>query len=382
MIMDEKLLKIWLSEKSSVSPAKKAMLIDYFGSAKALYEAGCEAYKNIGELSKSAVISLCDKSLDVAKKIISDCSALGIRILTDEDEDFPETLSFLSSPVLVLYARGRIPHWEEILSVAVVGTRRASEYGRVVTERISGELAEAGVTIISGMAAGIDSYALQSALRVGGSVIAVMGCGLDTAYPVQNSRLMDEIVTEGCALSEYPPYTPPSKQNFPERNRIISGLSDGVLAVEAPSKSGALITANYARETGKPLFAVPGNIFAQMSKGTNNLIKSGANAVTCAQDILDAYPIRSKNLTPVQRKPKITEKDEIRNVTDTRIDGLSGNEKKVAMLLFEKDMHIEEICARSGLTIPELNAVLPLLEIEGIISKLPGSRYRYLAKEK
>lgn len=261
--MDSRLLRIWLSRKNVISHAKAAMLVDYFGGIRAVYEADMAAYGKIQEISKSCAAALCDKSLTEAEKIASDCEKLGIGILTCDDEAFPPSLLSLSSPVQVLYTLGTVPDWESVFGIAVVGTRRNTEYGQVVTERISRELAERGVTIISGMALGIDSFALKSAIRVGAPTVAVMGCGLDSAYPAENRELMDKIIETGCALSEYPPYSPPKKQHFPERNRIVCGLSDGVLAVEAPLRSGTLITTNYARESGRTIFAVPGNIFAE-----------------------------------------------------------------------------------------------------------------------
>lgn len=371
--MDNKLLRIWLASKTSGATWRGRQLEDCLGGIEAVYDAGAEEYIKLAEMPRAVAHQLCDKSLDGTKRIIDDCEKFGIEILIPEDERFPKSLLNISSPVQVLYSLGTLPDWDGILSIAVVGTRLFTEYGQTVTERISRELAEEGVTIISGMARGIDSFALKAALRVGAPTVAVMGCGLETAYPSENRQLMDSIIETGCALSEYPPYSPPKKEHFPQRNRIVSGLSDGVLAVEAPLKSGTLITARLAQDMGRTLFAVPGNIFAKNSKGTNLLIKNGALPATCAEDILEAFPIRRNNLKkPLppapKEKPKIEEKP---------VDGLGAEENKIITLLKSGNMHIEELAARADMTIPELNGILPMLEIEGYIVKLAGSVYKY-----
>lgn len=373
--MDNKLLRIWLASKTVGATWRAVQLEECFGSVEAVYDAKKEDYIEIAEMSKAVAAALCDKSLDGATKIIRDCKELGIDILTVDDDKFPKILTKISMPLQVIYTMGTVPDWDNILGIAVVGTRRNTEYGQTATERISRELAEKGVTIISGMAAGIDSFALKSALRVGASTIAVMGRGLDEAYPPENQSLMNEIIKTGLAISEYPPYAPPLPQHFPARNRIVSALSNGVLATEAPKRSGTLITTRLAADMGKVIFAVPGNIFAKNSVGTNNLIKQGANAVTCGQDILDAFPIQAKNLV-APKIESIPEPQPIEEISDA-FEGMGDDEKKIIVLLKEKDMHIEELAARSGLTIPELNGILPMLEIEGYIQKLAGSNYKY-----
>lgn len=346
-----------------------------FGSIEAVYAAGMDDYVKVSGITKPAAAALCDKGLDGAKKIIDDCEKFGIRILTAEDADFPRELTALSSPVQVLYALGTVPDWDNILSIAVVGTRLSTEYGNMAAKRMSHELAASGVTIVSGMARGIDSVAMKAAIRVGAPTVAVMGCGLESAYPPENRDLMNAIIETGCALSEYPPFSPPLPGHFPERNRIVCGLSNGVLAIEAPIKSGTLITAQFAMESGRTLFAVPGSIFATKSMGTNLLLKKGATAATCAKDILDAFPIRAKSLTPPETKKAVEVPPAAEETSD--LEGLNDKEKQIITLLKEKDMHIEEISARSNMTVPELNGILPLLEIEGYILKKAGSIYQY-----
>ncbi len=371
--IDEKLLRLWLSLRTKNSSWRSEQLISCFGGIEAVYNARLDDYMQVAEMKKAVAIALSDKGLEREKQIISDCRELGINILTPGDEGFKMSLTTLSSPVQVLYTLGTVPDWDSILGIAVVGTRKYSEYGQVATQRLAGELAEKGATIISGMARGIDSFALKSALKTGADVVAVMGCGLDSAYPPENEGLMQEIIKHGCAISEYPPYIPPAKHHFPERNRIMSELSDGVLAVEAPQKSGTLITASLAELTGKTVFAVPGNIFHKNSVGTNNLIKRGAVAVTCAEDILDAFPQKKDSLIPPLFKEEAPTSE--LDVADA-FSELSVEENRIITLLRGKDMHTDEISARTGIVIAKLNPMLTMLELDGYIIKTAGNIYR------
>lgn len=375
--MDRELLWIWLSLKRSISHAHMNLLEDHFGSIEAIYEAAREDYAKISDISQGDRAALCDKGLDEAKKVREDCERFGIGILTKESEKFPRSLTVLSQPVHLLYTLGTIPKWDEVLGIAVVGTRNNSEYGFAAADRISFDMASEGVTIISGMAKGIDSIALRASLRAGGRTIAVMGRGLDAAYPSQNKYLMQDIVKKGFAVSEYPPGVPAFAHNFPERNRIVSGISDGVLAVESPEKGGTMITARLALDSGRPLFAVPGGIYDERSRGTNELIKMGAMPATSARDILDYYAIRMKSVpppAPQEAKPLVSlrDGDEL-----ARLSGLDENSQRVAKLIYGKDMHIEEIAAKSEMTIAQLNTILPMLEIKGIVSKQAGNIYKY-----
>ncbi len=371
--MNDKLLRLWLAGRTKHGAWRAEQLLSYFGDAESVYSAEFCDYMEIPEMKKSVAIALSDKSLEYERNIVSSCKEFGINIIFPEDKGFKKELSYISSPVGVLYTLGTIPDWDSILGVAIVGTRHFSEYGKVATERIATELASNGATIISGMATGIDSFALRSALKTGADVVAVMGCGLDTVYPSENVDLMNEIIKHGVAISEYPPGAPPAKHHFPERNRIVSGLADGVLAVEAPKRSGTLITTALAYDMGKTVFAVPGNIFHKNSQGTNDLIKKGAVAVTSAEDILDAFPVKANGLTP----PKLAEEKMEEPIAEEKFDGLTDDENKVIELLRTKDMHTDEIVARSNLTVRELNPILTMLELDGYILKLTGNIYKY-----
>ncbi len=363
--INETLLRLWLATKTFGGAWRAEQLIDYFGSLEAIYKATLADYTDIPEMKKATAIALCDKSVGREEKIIEDCKAFGINILTPENKGFKSELSLIASPVQVLYTLGEVPDWDSILGVGVVGTRRFTEYGQVVTERLSTGLAKQGATIISGMAAGIDSFALRSAVKVGAKAVAVMGCGLEQAYPEENEGLMQAIIENGCAISEYPPYTPPRKLHFPQRNRIVSCLSDAILAVEAPKHSGTLITTALAEDMGKPVFAVPGNIFSKNSQGTNDLIKKGALAVTDALDIIEAFPDKAEKLIP----PEFQKKKPPEPKAPDSFPELSDEENLIISLLRAKDMHKEEISAKADLAIAKLNPILTMLEIDGYIVK-------------
>ncbi len=369
---ERKLLKIWLSIKTMGRESYFNLLEDHFGNVENIYKAGRHDYLEIEGINGDLANSLSDKSLQRAKQIVYDSEKYGIDIMTEEDKNFPKVLLNISEPCRVLYKLGELPDWDKIFAITVVGTRKYDEYGQTAAERIAADLAKQGVTIISGMASGIDSFALRSALRVGASTVAVMGCGLETAYPSENWKLMNDIIKTGCAISEYPPYMPPLKANFPKRNRIMCALADGVLAVQSPQRSGTHITADYAREMGKPVFSVPGSIFNPNCEGTNNLLKQGAYAVTSACDLLDHYPVRKNYLTPIEEKeePLVIQEEK-------QIEGLSDDENKIISLLRTKDMNIEEIAAKGDFTITQLNSILPILEIEGYVKKMAGNNYKY-----
>lgn len=275
-----------------------------------------------------------------------------------EDKNYPKSLKKIKNPPKVLYYRGSFIKEDEKL-FAIVGTRIPSDYGKEVTLKISFELAESGVTIISGMAPGIDTIAHKSAVEKGMRTIAVLGTGLDeeSIYPKDNIGLSREIIKNGgCLISELPPGTRGSKFSFPKRNRIVSGLSSGVLVVEAKEKSGSLITAKYAKEQGKNLFAVPGSIFSSNSKGSNSLIKEGAKIVTNTNDILETLDISS-----VELKGNLLIED--------------ADEKLIINQLKEESLDINKIIEKTGLSPSAVATKLALMEISGIIRNLGGNVY-------
>lgn len=281
---------LWLSTLHGIGPVTARKLIDYFGSPKSVYFARDKHYAEAGICEKAELEALENKNLDRAARIWRDCDELDIRILTMHDADYPQRLANIYDPPIVLYIKGRLPAIDDEVVIAMVGTREATPYGLRVAERLAFEVAKGGGIIVSGLAEGIDTMAVLGALRAGGRPLAVLGTGLDVYYPQKNRLLQEDVAQAGALISEYPPGTQPVRTNFPARNRIISGLSLGVTIVEAPKKSGALITAARALEQGRDLFVVPGNIDSPACKGSNELLKDNcALAVTSGYDILREY---------------------------------------------------------------------------------------------
>ena len=287
--MNDTVYWIWLSLSCTIDTGTFSKLIKQFDDAKAIYDASeheiaeCIGYKT------SDRSSLANKSLERAEEIYEFCTKFKVGILKYSDIEYPEALRKISTPPVLLYYRGKLPDFNSGLYVGVVGTRELSEYGRKNAFNISYDLATAGVTVVSGMALGIDGVALAGALAAEKPTVAVLGSGIDVCYPAQHLTLAREIVRGGCVLTEYPPKTKPNKYNFPKRNRIISGLCSATLVIEGRERSGALITARYAEEQGRTVFALPGNVGADHSELTNLLLKKNAKPATRAEDILDFF---------------------------------------------------------------------------------------------
>lgn len=285
--------------------------------------------------------------------------ARGVKVITVEDEQFPPLLAAIADPPYLLYYRGNLEIANEIC-FAVVGSRAATVYGKNMARKMGSELAAHNLTVVSGMARGIDTEAHQGALDVQGKTIAVLGNGLDKIYPIENSRLFEDICTNGLLISEYQPSTPPEPGNFPMRNRIISGLSRGVIVVEAKKKSGALITADFALEQGRDVFAVPGPATSKNSEGTNNLIKQGARLATCIDDILEDYYDIHKTSTATQPEllPEVDQEE-------TRVMDCMGYEP----------LHFEHLMRLTRFDIGLLSTVMLSLEFKGLIKSMPGNFY-------
>jgi DNA processing protein len=288
--------------------------------------------------------------------------ASGARLVTFISSDYPKSLFEIPDPPPFLYVKGELRSGE--LSIAIVGSRRATSYGLMTTGNLSGALASHGVCIVSGMARGVDTAAHRGALLAGGRSIGVLGCGVDKVYPPENHTLFEEMAQKGCLVSEFPLGTLPLAENFPRRNRIISGLSRGVLVVEAAEKSGSLITAQYALEHGRDVFAVPGNVSFASSRGCNGLIKQGAKLVDCVEDILEELPGRGISTTglPLFQKPP-------------RTFALSPKEAAIFELLARSPLHIDDIIAQTELTAAEVSTMLLHLELKGAVTPLPGTHY-------
>ncbi|MBR4720505.1 MAG: DNA-processing protein DprA [Clostridia bacterium] len=385
-MLEKELFWLWLIAIDGITGYDITALLEVFDSAEDVYKA--EKYDNIIGIKPSVKSKLKNKDLKEAKRMLEAAKSVGAKVITFDSINYPDTLRFIANPPYVLYLRGEIPNWDRLLMIGVVGTRNATDYGIAATKKICTELAESGVTIVSGMARGIDSVAARSALSVGGKTIAVLGCGVEKAYPAENQSLMNEIMKSGAVISEYPIGSEPLKIHFPERNRIISGLSRGVLVTEAPKKSGALITANYAVDAGRDLFSVPGSIFNPTSAGTNGILGMNAKAVTCGQDILDEYSYEINRLNIEKPKKNIFKalinKDPHKKINnemkisldDKKYQSLSDDERTIAELLIESSMHIDELTRRSGIEISKLTPILSMLEFGGYIKKIPGNNYK------
>lgn len=288
--MSARLHWLWLATRAPFRPHQIAALLAHFGSAEQAYAAGSAAVAEVPGLTKQQAASLCDKDLAGAERISDACERLGASVLTLADTAYPDRLRQIPDPPAVLYVRGALPDLDALPGLAVVGTRRPSAYGRAAAEKMARELAEAGFVIVSGMAAGIDGEANRAALRAGGRTVSVLGCGVDVCYPAHHKALMGDILLAGAVVSEYPPGTEPAGWRFPQRNRIISGLSVGTLVVEAPQRSGSLITARCALDQGRDVFAVPGNIGVSTFDGSNRMIADGEAMLAASPgDIIAEY---------------------------------------------------------------------------------------------
>ncbi len=285
-----------------------------------------------------------------------------VRVTTLADRDYPTPLLATHDPPLLLYIKGKPFEWD-IPVVAVVGTRRPSPYGLAMAERIAGELAEAGVVVVSGMARGCDSAAHRGALSAGGKTVAVLGTGIDCVYPRENKALYEEIAERGLLMSELPMSSPPLPRNFPVRNRIISGLALGVVVVEAPLKSGAIMTAKLALDCGREVFAMPGQATSRKSAGTNKLIKEGAMLVEGAVDILDCFSLSYR--PPSASKGAGTSRG-------PEAPGLGGTEQSIMDLLEAEPLHIDVLAEKTGLTPQRASSVLLDMELRGLVGQQPG----------
>lgn len=333
-------------------------LWDKFGSIEAIWEATEQDLQGVERLSAKAIESLLEnkKLASVATNLSDD-----IDVFTLDDSDYPKNLKDIYDPPTILYTKGNLLLGDE-KSIAIVGTRKASQYGLATAKKLSRELASLGVTIVSGLAAGIDTSAHEGALDVGGRTIAVLGCGVDLVYPRQNLGLKEAVTKNGAVVSEFPPGTKVEPWHFPLRNRIISGLSLGVIVVEGHYDSGAMITAKEALEQGREVFAVPGQTGFDQSKGPHWLIKQGAKLVESVEDVLEELKIHVQG--PVSCV--LSQKD---------YSSLSHDEQKVVAALSFEPRHIDALCFEIGCSISDVSTLLLVLEMKKLIKQLPGKMF-------
>ena len=406
----------WLSVRLGAASPYLNPLLEHFAAAADVYAADHAALAAVEGLPESVRLRLLDKDTDRAERILEDCRRLGIGVMTYDDPRYPRLLKQIAKPPAVLYFVGKPIDFDRKLGVAVVGTRTMTEYGRDVTYRFSYDLASAGAVIVSGMALGVDGMAAAGSLDAQMPTAVVLGSGLDVVYPKMHTTLYKCILRDGFAVSEYPPGAEPDARNFPQRNRIISGLARCVLVTECPETSGALITAREALAEGKPLFAVPGAITMPGSAGTNELIKSGsAKMVTSPTDILDlfepahfpeldasavgamnynaakaesTYAVSTKTSkvawAKVRRKKPESAPDDSPDtvcessapkVTETFVP-MSETEKKIyACIPEEGQVSVDLIASGSGAPVPDVLTALLALTCKGVVRQLPGNFY-------
>ncbi len=354
---DQRLYWIGFNRVIGIGPARLRALLDAFGDVASAWEAlPADLEAVLGPATAEALVrarAQIDLQAEWAR-----IEALGAQVLTWADPDYPERLLEIDSPPPVLYLRGRLVP-QDRWAVAVVGTRRPTPYGVSVARELAAALAASGVTVVSGMARGIDGVAHRAALEAGGRTLAVLGSGLDQVYPPEHRGLADRIAGAGAVLSDYPLGTRPEPKNFPPRNRLISGLSLAVVVVEAGQGSGALITADFAAEQGREVFAVPGSIHSPASRGTNRLIEAGARPMLHPEQVLEAL-----NLDALARQESVEE-----NLPEDE------TERRLLQAMSGDPIHVDELTVRTGLSVDQVSATLALLELKGRVRQVGGMHY-------
>lgn len=395
---------IWLTTRESIRADMAVGLLRHFGTAEAAYYADGAEY-DLLRIPPRLRQSLLDKKLDGAERILETCDRQGISLLTCQDAAYPERLHQLDDHPLILYVKGTLPRVDGEVAVGMVGSRKCTPYGQTMAGRISVDLARSGAVVVSGMAEGIDAASLKGALQGGGRVISVLAGGVDVIYPACNRWLYRDIQSSGAVISENPPGTRPEGWRFPIRNRIISGLSLGVVVVEAAERSGSLITAHDALDQGRDVFAVPGPADAPMSGGTNGLISRGeAKLVRSAWDILSEYagqypqkltfpppltveeadarltpepgPAAAEEpVPPPQEQPEERLAEELPLKSGAEFARLGDEQRKIFLLLAQHRLTADELVGRTDIPARRVNTALTLLQAQGYLQELPGRRY-------
>lgn len=358
MLSDEKRYWVGISYVKGIGAVRFQALLDAFGSAEAAWKAPVDALNQVGLGRKVIDHFLHIRSQVSPDRIWEKIVAAGVKVLTWDDEAYPRRLKEISQPPPVLFLRGSlIP--EDDWAVGIVGTRRMTAYGRIITEDTAHLLAANGITVVSGLARGVDAVAHKGAIDAGGRTIAVLGSGVDRIYPPEHRKLADQILECGALISDYPPGTPPEASNFPPRNRLISGLSLAVLIVEAGVRSGALITAQFAAEQGRDVFAVPGNINAPHSAGPNRLIRDGAIPLLDPRDLLETLDLEH-----------VPEYQAARSILPPE-----PKEARLLEILGPEPKHVDELTNLAGLPIEEVSATLTMMELKGLVRQVGGMNY-------
>ena len=374
------------------------MLLEYFHDAEDIYAASEEKLQQIPDMTEEILHTLMDKDLSEATRLENVCKRMHISLLSFTDDQYPARLRMLHDAPVLLYYQGVLPDWNSMPIIGIVGTRQATSYGCELASSMSGQISASGGIVVSGGAKGIDTVALESALASGGTAVAILAGGLDRPYPASNIPMFRKICMTGCLLSEYPPGTPSNAWHFPVRNRIISGISNGLLVVEAPAKSGALISARHALEQGRDVFSVPGNVTSPTCAGTNALLQEGARAVLSGWDVMKEYQAQYPNL--IQRRdiparveqpmrsvaqkpqlPKQADKKSIDKLEKSTYSGahtarsaLTEAEQTLVACVETGGSLADEIIARSGMNAAEAKKLLTKLALKKVLVLHPGGR--------
>jgi len=363
--MDEKKYWIGFNLIKGIGAVRMQGLVSYFGDLESAWNADAAELTASGlgaKLAEKVIVARKQMDLD---QVWARIEAQGITILTWMDEAYPARLKEIDQPPPVLYIHGEYL-MDDLFAVAIVGTRKVTPYGRQVTEEIASYLASNGITVVSGLARGVDAVAHQAALKAGGRTIAVLGSGVDKIYPPEHRGLAEQMMTRGAVISDYAVGTPPDASNFPPRNRIISGLSLAVVVIEAAETSGALITAEFAAAQGREIFAVPGSILAPQSKGTNRLIQNGALPLLTPVDLMQALDLTRMDKQKSARK--ILPSDE--------------TEALVLKALGTEPLHVDEIRNQADLPIEKISAALAMMELKGMVRQVGGMNYVAVREER
>lgn len=396
---------LWLTTRQGLDAAGVLTVLDYFVTPERAYYADREEYDQL-PLAPKARSGLYSKELDSADRILGDCQRLSLRIMTLRDGDYPERLRQISAPPAVLYVRGKLFDFDEEAAIAVVGSRRPSQYGEMAAAKLGMELAAGGALVLSGIAEGLDTCALKGALKAGGPVVSVLGGGVDVPYPAVNRYLYEDVAAAGALISEYPPGTEPKGFHFPRRNRILSGLALGVLAVECKLHSGTMSTVRHAMDQDRDIFAIPGAIDAPMSEGTNWLIQQGAKLVTRGEDILEEYRSRfpgrlgrREPLSPqvVQQRLEDVERETVASVKQEmpdeeqkprlervpraeQADRFTDDQLAILRALGEDSCSADELVERTGIPARRILSALTMLQVERVVEESAGRRFSALLR--
>lgn len=395
---------LWLAGRRGLAGQAGVRVLDHFGSPERVYFSDREEYLMVEGLSEMTLHSLADKSMERADRILGDCDRLGIRILTLQDAVYPERLAAIAQPPMVLYMKGRPAAFDEEAAIAIVGTRDATPYGVDAAGRLSMELTRSGMLVVSGLAEGIDTAAVKGALAAGGPVVSVLAGGLDVIYPRRNRRLYEDISVAGTLVSEQPPGTEPRGPLFPVRNRIISGLSVGVIAVESRRTGGTLYTVGHALDQNREVFAVPGPLGAVCSEGTNRLIQEGAaKLILSADDVIcefvDRFPNRLRRRAPM--RPEVAEqrlepareqppakkevdngpKAEYINWQDCKMK-LTEDQQTVLLAFEDRSLRTDDIVELTQFPARRVLSALTILQVQGYVVEESGKRFRAAGKLK